>query len=282
MKQKLLLISLILCLVLMGFASSNVSASSGVAAYYVGPGESYLVTLDGAERFITNTAASTIFIPARTLAEQQSFINNLPSGVLDFLTFVDPRDENIYPQVQIGTQIWMAKNLAYLPSVVGPAIGSGTTPYYYVHGYDGTSVSAAKATTNYATHGALYNWVAASSACPVGWHLPTDAEVHILEAQLSTGTCDASSYQIWDCQPAGARLVSSTYSAFPALSGGVSPCATPAGWYSLGMGHFWTSTNSSPTWSNLNLGRVLWPGNEGIWRENFTHCLGASVRCLKD
>ncbi len=189
MKQKLLLISLILSLVLMGFASSNVTASSGIAAYYVGPGESYVAPLDGAERFITNKTASTIFIPARTLAEQQSFINNAPSGVaVNYFiacpsnnTFTDSRDGNVYPTVQIGSQCWMAKNLAYLPSVVGSGTGSETTPYYYVYGYQGTNVYDAKVTSNYTTHGVLYNYPAAMSACPYGWKLPTDTEWNVLE-----------------------------------------------------------------------------------------------------
>lgn len=81
MKQKLLLISLILSLVLMGFASSNVTASSGIAAYYVGPGEGYVAMLDGADRKIINNTTSTLFIPARTLAEQQSFLTNTPYNV---------------------------------------------------------------------------------------------------------------------------------------------------------------------------------------------------------
>ncbi len=105
-------------------------------------------------------------------------------------TFTDSRDGNVYKFVKIGTQTWMAENLAYLPSVVGSATGSETTPYYYVYGYDGTSVTAAKATSNYTTYGVLYNWPAAmggfsssssnpsgvQGVCPAGWHLPSEAE----------------------------------------------------------------------------------------------------------
>jgi uncharacterized protein (TIGR02145 family) len=99
-------------------------------------------------------------------------------------SFMDARDSNIYPTVQIGTQCWMKKNLAYLPSVVGPGTGSETTSYYYVYDYNGTDVSAAKATSNYTTYGVLYNWPAATTACPSGWHLPTDAELNTLETYV--------------------------------------------------------------------------------------------------
>ena len=102
----------------------------------------------------------------------------------------DSRDSQIYQYKTIGTQVWMTENLAYLPSVVGPGTGSNSTAYYYVYGYDGTDVDAAKATSNYTTYGVLYNWPAAMSGaasssadpsgvqgiCPTGWHLPSDAE----------------------------------------------------------------------------------------------------------
>ncbi|NLB63541.1 MAG: hypothetical protein GX801_05465 [Fibrobacter sp.] len=94
--------------------------------------------------------------------------------------FCDTRDGTIYKYVQIGDQVWMAENLRYLPSLNGIDTSS-TEPKYYVYGYNGTDVSAAKATENYQTYGALYNWPAALKACPVGWHLPTDAEWTALE-----------------------------------------------------------------------------------------------------
>jgi len=131
---------------------------------------------------------------------QCEIVNDMPilSKTIDFVfstftcgnLFADCRDGNVYSTVQIGNQCWMAKNLAYLPSVVGSETGSYTTPYYYVYGYDSTDVDTAKATANYTTYGVLYNWPAAmagseSSAanpsgiqgvCPAGWYLPSDAE----------------------------------------------------------------------------------------------------------
>ncbi|MFN2380349.1 MAG: FISUMP domain-containing protein, partial [Bacteroidales bacterium] len=93
-----------------------------------------------------------------------------PSG-----TFVDNRDKIEYNWVRIGDQIWMAENLAYLPSVSPSSEGSETEPYYYVYAYDGSIVSEAKVTDNYNAYGVLFNWPAALTACPDGWHLPTDA-----------------------------------------------------------------------------------------------------------
>ncbi len=90
-------------------------------------------------------------------------------------------DKRNYATVKIGTQVWMAENLAYLPSVNSTYQGSQIVPYYYIYGYQGTDVAVAKQQPNYTTYGVLYNWPAAKTACPAGWHLPTDAEWTILE-----------------------------------------------------------------------------------------------------
>jgi uncharacterized protein (TIGR02145 family) len=105
-------------------------------------------------------------------------------------TFTDARDGAVYRTVTIGSQIWMAENLRYLPSVVGPETASDTQACYYVNGYSGTNVAEAKAHANYTPYGVLYNWPAAMAGaetragdinpgkvqgvCPEGWHLPDE------------------------------------------------------------------------------------------------------------
>lgn len=85
-------------------------------------------------------------------------VNNELLYFTDAPSFVDPRDDNVYEIATIGNQVWMAENLRYLPSVVGPATASETDPYCYVYGYYETDVYGAMATTNYDTYGVLYNW----------------------------------------------------------------------------------------------------------------------------
>lgn len=99
-------------------------------------------------------------------------------------TFTDKRDDAQYKWVKIGNQIWMAENLAYLPSVSPSAERSTTEPYYYIYAYQGTSVSEAKATEDYNNYGVLFNWTAAKKACPTGWHLPSDEEWKVLEGNV--------------------------------------------------------------------------------------------------
>jgi uncharacterized protein (TIGR02145 family) len=85
---------------------------------------------------------------------------------INFGTFTDTRDGHEYKTIQIGTQTWMAENLAYLPTTTPITTWSNTEPCYYVY--------------DYAKYGVLYNWTAALTACPTGWHLPSDAEWTVL------------------------------------------------------------------------------------------------------
>ena len=193
-------------------------------------------------------------------------------------TFTDSRDSNIYKTIKIGTQVWMAENLKYLPSVVGPAVGSDKTPYYYVHGYDGTNVADAKATTNYSIYGVLYNWEAAIASCPAGWHLPYDKEWDKLQAYLGQypvgGKLKEAGITHWDSP----NSVSTNESSFTALPGG-----------SRGNGIFYDANGKTGAWwcapiynADLVPCRVMTSSASTVFQYNYTKELGYSVRCVKD
>jgi len=235
-------------------------------------------------------------------------------------TFTDSRDGKVYKTVTIGEQVWMAENLAYLPSVVGPATGSEdagneTVAFYYVYGYDGTDVAAAKATANYQTYGVLYNWKAAMNGaassdsnpsgvqgvCPEGWHLPSDAEWTQLKTYLTNngyrydGTIGGTDVRakIALSLVANTGWESSTYegaagntdypeyrytSGFTALPGG---CRYLHGtFYLIGYtGDWWSSTQSN---TNNAWGLSLTYSGSHAYRSGGNKGLGFSVRCLRD
>jgi len=194
-----------------------------------------------------------------------------------FGSFTDSRDGKVYKTVTIGEQVWMAENLAYLPSVVGPATESYTDPYYYVYGYEGTSVATAKATTNYQTYGVLYNWPAALTACPSGWHLPSDAEWTTLTTYLgedAVGKMKEAGTSHWTTPNTGAT----NSSGFTALPGGYRIYYGTIDYIGYD-GYWWCSTqlNTFYAW-----GRHLYYSSSIVCRDFYQKENGFSVRCVRD
>mgnify|MGYP001477235862 CR=1 FL=1 len=112
-------------------------------------------------------------------------------------SFTDSRDSKIYKTVKIGTQIWMAENLAYKAS-------SGCWAYENDSG-------------NVKKYGYLYDWKTAKNACPSGWHLPTDSEWLALTNFLGGGDVAGGKLKStigWESPNTGATN-SSGFSALP-------------------------------------------------------------------
>jgi len=224
------------------------------------------------------------------------------------VAFTDHRDSTNYKTVQIGNQCWMAENLAYLPDITSGYIISETAPCYYVYGYDGSSISDAKATINYSFYGVLYNWTAAMNGdassdsvpsgvqgiCPDGWHLPSDSEWMILEGNadslykvgdpewLNTGYRGSNvgrnlkSVNHWTYDPANVGV---DLYGFGALPGGQLSPFQP-GWIQKGYGGFYrTSTLNgfAPSIRSMYNSSIQIRRSSGYYKED-----GASVRCVRD
>src|SRR5690554_394340 len=200
--------------------------------------------------------------------------------------FTDPRDGNVYKIITIGDQVWMAENLAYLPSVNMVADGSedAAGSYYYVYGYDGTNVADAKATGNYATYDVLYNWTAAMNACPDGWHLLSDAEWTELTDYLGgasvaggklkeTGTIEEGT-GLWEAPNTGAT----NETGFTALPGGLRHDNGP--FSNIGSYGTWWSATEDGTYVAWN--RSMFYDLSNVSRDYSNKELGFSVRCLRD
>jgi len=205
-------------------------------------------------------------------------------------------DGRTYKTVIINGKEWMAENLAYLPAVHPPFFGSNTEPYYYVYGYFGSNVDSAKQQPEYTTYGVLYNWPAAMTACPPGWHLPTDAEWTELENYLiengfnfdgtTTGNEIAKSLAAtthWDTDS-----VIGTIGNNPSLNNKCGFSALPGG-YRFNIGTFISSGSSglwcSATESSAKVAwcRVMLSSLSSVERINFLYKeVGSSVRCVRD
>jgi len=243
--------------------------------------------------------------------------SSLDTVIIGFVThgftcgnqLTDSRDGNSYNTIQIGSQCWMETNLAYLPTVSPSANGSSTSPYYYVYGYEGSDIVAAKATNNYQVYGALYNWPAAmggqassssvpsgiQGVCPAGWHLPSDEELKMLEGEVDSqydypdpewdqmdfngsdvgGKLKEAGTTHWNSPNTGAN----NNSGFTALPAGYR-LSTAGGFYSVEYsGYLWSTTEFIP---GFNWHRTLFYDKNEIFRAYLNSDNGFSVRCLKD
>jgi uncharacterized protein (TIGR02145 family) len=205
-------------------------------------------------------------------------------------TFVDPRDNHVYNWIEYNQKAWMIENLAYLPAVSPSSDYSSVYEHFYVNEYQGNSVSAAKATTDYQVYGVLYNWPAANIACPDGWHLPSDEDWKSLEKCLGmsaaeldligfreSGIVGASLKETGFRHWMGENLGSTNSSGFTALPGGqrISTGYEMPGFRAM----FWTSTQND---NNTALYRQLYFYDYGVYRNTLGKQSGFSVRCLRD
>jgi uncharacterized protein (TIGR02145 family) len=209
-------------------------------------------------------------------------------------TVTDSRDGNIYQTVTIGTQVWMAENLKYLPSVVGPDTGSYTTPCYYVYGYNDTVIADAKATANYTTYGVLYNWPAAMNGqasstsnpsgvqgvCPTGWHLPSDDEWTQLTdylggAEVAGGKLKETGTTHWLSPNTGAT----NETGFTALPGGFR--SDHGAFYGIGDHGRWWNATPGVLPDNRRTRSVHYDGSS-VDHMDDAKAVGFSVRCVND
>ena len=185
------------------------------------------------------------------------FSATFDTDVCNLSTFTDSRDGKVYKKVQIGTQEWMAENLNY-------ATGNSWC-------YDDNP-------SNCSVYGRMYDWETAKTACPSGWHLPSDAEWSTLTTFLggviaggkmkSTGTqywqspnTDATNSSCLSGLPGGNRYFDGTF-------------------YFIGTYGVWWSSSESTT--SFAYSRALNYNSGVVTTYDTNKKNGLSVRCVRD
>src|SRR5690554_7409777 len=237
----------------------------------------------GAGTFVSNISGlepnTTYYVRAYATNSAGTGYGSTMSFTTEDDKFTDSRDGNVYKTVTIGNQVWMAENLKYLPSVNNLSEDSQDTPGYYVSDYDGTDVTAAKATANYTTYGVLYNWPAAMNACPTGWHLPSDAEWTELTDYLGgEGVAGGKLKEIGTTHWNTPNTDATNETGFTALPGGY---RYDNGTFSRigGTGGWWSAAENSADDASL---RYMFYNYGLVSRYVNGKELGFSVRCLRD
>ena len=162
----------------------------------------------------------------------------------------DSRDGKRYKTVKIGSQTWMAENLAYKAD-------SGCWAYN-------------DSQSNVTKYGYLYNWETAKTVCPSGWHLPSKAEFETLLNNYGGRSDSKANYT---------ALIPSGNSGFSAPLGG---------WrYGNGnsdyigeSGSFWSSSAEDDTYA---WGLYMSSYKQAAYLNSYVkESWGFSVRCIQD
>ena len=239
-------------------ATSSVASSNSVSSIAA---SSSLVS--------SSSHASSSIAPSSSLAGSSSsvHISSASTSVVCPTSLTDPRDNATYPVMQMGDQCWMAQNIAYS--------NGGTIGLCYNN-----------SPANCTTYGRLYNFAQASTICPTGWHLPSEAEWVTFSASVNaalglySGTegCYLKATvspdpQGWNNAP---YLLGNPFS-FSALPAGGS---YGGNFYDLGhMAHFWSSTAADAANSRT---RDLYSNSTPLNPNQAINSFSNSVRCVRD
>ena len=243
----------------------QLKSDSEYEGMYYSSGDKLLITFTSGNY---NTTISEVPV-------QQEIING------NFFECIDA-DNNNYPVVQIGNQVWMGRNLKTtrfndgtpIPNITGSDDWADLTlPAYSWRNNDEGSFKD--------PYGGLYNWYAVNTdkLCPIGWHVPADSEWIALEHYLggnsiSGGTMKEEGTIHWDSPNAGAD----NSTGFSMIGGGYREGNGGASFYELGRGgYLWSATGYEETTA-----RYRGFSNTGVLAERgfSSKSSGFSVRCL--
>ena len=176
-------------------------------------------------------------------------------------SFTDSRDGKTYKSVNIGAQIWMAKNLAY-------KVKNGCWSYKNNQKYD-------------TIYGCFYTWEVAKKVCPTGWHLPSDSEWKKLAEYLGGEDIAGNkmtSQLLWNSPNYGANNESG-FNGFPFgyhnSNGEFILFSFSCDWWS-------SKENAIPKYHAWAFGRSINSVSEELLYTGYPKNCGLPVRCIKD
>jgi uncharacterized protein (TIGR02145 family) len=192
---------------------------------------------------------------------------------------VNDEDGNHYKAVKIGNQVWMAENLKTTRYNDGtPITLVSDSAAWAALSAPGRCYYKNDSLTYKKTFGALYNWltVGTGKLCPIGWHVPSDAEWVTLVDYLGGDSVAGGKMKTvgtWEYINVGAT----NESGFSALPGGNRelnghfipyPCC----------GFWWSSIDNPPNGLDWELNNQV----KSINRNYRDDRSAFSVRCVKD
>ena len=191
-------------------------------------------------------------------------------------TLTDLRDGHVYKTVTIGTQIWMAENLNYLPEDTAGTIWAGKS-------LCGGGEWHTKMEGDCSVYGRLYEedftkqTIYIQKICPNGWSLPTMTQYQTLIAFLGDNAVNKM------------KIEGSNYWKLDDTANNSGFSAIPAGYFSvLGFNDMHDEGISVASFAFLSNGSKarnvisIVDGQTDFWWSSFGDGYYMSVRCIKD
>ena len=201
---------------------------------------------------------------------------------------ITDNDGNTYKTVTIGTQTWMAENLKTAKYNDGTAIPNVTDNIQWSNLTTGAWSNYNNDSANNAKYGKLYNWYAVSSTtngnkniCPIGWHVPSDAEWTVLTDFLGgENVAGGKMKEVGNTNWNSPNKDATNTSLFSGLPGGL---RFGNGIYDyIGKFGYWWSSSSTEYSSGVAWYRYLTFSYEIANRSLYNKKSSFSVRCIKD
>jgi uncharacterized protein (TIGR02145 family) len=263
-----------------GSVSLNVSATGDTL--FVGNGEFVIIPGISEANPIYNGGGNTT--TGTTL--HTCGVANVHNPDLTYGSMTD-QEGNVYKSIVIGTQEWMAENLNTSIYRNGDAIPTNLSDSEWAATTSGAWSYYNNDESFACPYGKLYNWFACTDArvlCPVGWHVPTDAEWTVLTDFLgglgvaggkmkSTGTIEAES-GLWYSP----NLESINSSGFSIIPGGSRDYVGDSNYVGI-SGLWWSATEAVAGYAWY---RNLYYSDGSVGQFNSYEQSGFSVRCLRD
>jgi uncharacterized protein (TIGR02145 family) len=192
-------------------------------------------------------------------------------------------DGNFYHIVTIGNQIWMTENLRTTKFNDGTSIPLVTSNLPWNNLTSGAYCWYNNDSATYEIpYGKLYNWYAVNSGnlCPMGWHVPSDAEWDMLGASLDGSFVGDKVKEIGTTHWLSPNTGATNESGFTALPGGLrqengifSEIGSSSDW--------WSSTENNTLYA---LSRLVDSRYENFVKNvvGYPKKFGFSIRCVKD
>lgn len=216
---------------------------------------------------------------------QQSFTTtNSGSGIVSNPGAGVTYNGYTYSSVVMGNgQEWMSENLRTANYRNGDPIPTGLDNASWVATTAGAYEIYNNDNVNDDIYGKLYNWYAVAdvrNVCPIGWHVPTDAEWTTLTDYLggeavAGGKMKTTGLQYWT----GNNIYATNESGFSGLPGG-SRYASDGTFNDVGDGGSWWSSSEESTVTAWY--RFLYYTTNDANRSLNSKQDGFSVRCLRD